>query len=918
MVNKELAVKIPSRFVFLLAGVLLGFCFPVLATLLEIRQQGLAFNFSTIATLHQQNELLLAIDTAPFILGLFVYLLGIREDRLSNLKRSLESQAELHTGEISRAYQTQTILNSLLNLSLEKLSFQEILENALDIVLAVPWLSSNPAGALYMVDQDPEFLQLTVSHNLPEALRERSGRIPLGDCDCGKASSTKKIVFGNCQEEGHEPFLASHNRYSVPILEVDHLLGVLDLYVDMDHQENPQEVLFLEAVASTLAGIIKSKQAENEIRRQKQYFETLVDNSPIAIVTLDNRHRIVACNPAFEKLYGYQQEEILGNPLDPYITTEEERSQAEGYTKEVKEGQAVHGIARRRRKDGTVIEVELFGVPVIVDGEQVGLLALYHDITEMLNARRQAEAAAQAKAEFLANMSHEIRTPLNGVIGMTGLLLDTPLTNEQHTYVETIRTSGDTLLAVINDILDFSKIEAGKMTVEKQPFYLASCIESALDLLATKAAEKNINLAYLIQEHTPNKLLGDVTRVRQVLVNLISNAVKFTETGEVVVSISHEKKSENHYELQFSVRDTGIGIPKEHMDRLFQAFSQVDTSTTRRFGGTGLGLSICRSLVEMMGGRIWAESKPGKGSTFYFTIQAESQPATTHFHPKGTHPDLEGRPLLIVDDNATNRLIVTRQASSWGMTPHAVASGKDALKLLANGELFDAAILDMQMPEMDGMSLTQEIRKLPDAKTLPLIMLTSLGFRPSEAGSSEFAAYLTKPIKPSQLFEALVYVLTDQPRAVVQKRVAPAIDHLLGEQHPLRILLAEDNVINQKVGVSLLQRMGYRPEVVANGLEVLEALRRQTYDVLLLDMQMPEMDGEEAARQILKIWPLGKRPRLIALTANALEGDREHYLDTGLDDYISKPIRVDELKRALEASQPLKTKNTKTPQKEKS
>jgi PAS domain S-box-containing protein len=917
MMKRQSFRKVRNRVIFILAGMTFGLGFSIIATLLELLQNRLPLNLENILAAHRANALLIIIDTAPFILGFFAYLIGAREDSLFKVTRNLESEVAFQTDEVSRAYQTQTILNSLLNLSLEKLSLKEILDRALDILLVVPWHSSDPAGAIYLAEEGTEILHLAASQNLPADLARRCENIALGDCYCGKAASTRKIEFGNCQD-AREPlpgFL--RNIYSVPIMDNHHLMGVLDLFLDADQQENSHEVLFLEAVASTLASIIKNKQAENEIRRQKQYFETLVDNSPIAIVTLDNQHHIVSCNPSFERLYGYDQTEIIGNQLDPFITAEEDREQAEKYTKEVKDGQVVHGIAKRRHKDGSTIEVELFGVPVIVDGEQVGILALYHDITEMLNARRQAEAAVQTKTEFLANMSHEIRTPLNGVIGMTGLLLDTPLNPDQRTFVETIRTSGDTLLTVINDILDFSKIEAGKMMVEKQPFYLNNCVESALDLLTSKAAEKGLNLAYIIEENTPNKFLGDVTRVRQVLVNLIGNAVKFTESGEVVVSVSDTKLEGNQFEVQFSVRDTGIGIPKDRMDRLFQAFSQVDASTTRRFGGTGLGLSICRSLVEMMGGKIWVESQPDKGSTFSFTILAESAPSTTHFHPRGTHPDLEGRPLLIVDDNATNRMIVTRQTASWGMTPLAVSSGKQALDLLLKGEVYDTAILDMQMPEMDGMTLTEEIRKLDRNKTLPLIMLTSLGFRPSEAGSSEFAAYLTKPIKPSQLFEALVYVLTDQPRSVAHKRVVPAIDRLLGEHHPLRILLAEDNVVNQKVGVSILQRMGYRPDIVANGLEVLEALRRQEYDVILLDMQMPEMDGEEAARQILKLWPAAKRPRLVALTANALEGDREHYLESGLDDYISKPIRIEELKRALQETEPPKSTTKESKSKEK-
>jgi CheY-like chemotaxis protein len=497
------------------------------------------------------------------------------------------------------------------------------------------------------------------------------------------------------------------------------------------------------------------------------------------------------------------------------------------------------------------------------------------------------------------------------VIGMTGLLLDTPLNKEQQNFVETIRSSGDTLLAVINDILDFSKIEAGKMSLEQQPFYISQCIESALDLLATKASDKGLELAYIVQDHIPSRIIGDVTRLRQVLVNLIGNAVKFTEKGEVVVTVSGEYLGKDTYNLQFSVRDTGIGIPQEKINHLFQAFSQVDSSTTRRFGGTGLGLSISRSLVHLMGGNIWAESEAGKGSTFHFTVQVKATQATSNLHPTGIQPDLQGRSLLIVDDNATNCLIISRQVSAWGMEPHTYATPLEALDVLRSDSQFDAAILDMQMPDMDGLTLAREIRKLANGASLPLIMLTSLGRRPDENNEIGFIAQLNKPIKPSHIYDALISAFSDRPRAIRQKVSKPAFDATFSQQHPLRILIAEDNVINQKVAAGILQRMGYRPDIVGNGLEVLEALGRQEYDVVLLDIQMPEMDGEEAAKHIEKDWPKAKRPRLIAVTANALQGDREKYLALGMDDYISKPIRPEELKRALADSKPLSGKEKK-------
>jgi len=659
-------------------------------------------------------------------------------------------------------------------------------------------------------------------------------------------------------------------------------------------------------VVSVMEDITERRKAEDEIRRQKRYFETLVENSPVAIVTLDHKHCITGCNPAFEELFGYRLSEIEHKNIDDLIVPEDEIQQAKSYSATVVSLGKVHILAQRKRKDGGLVDVEIFGVPVVVDGQPIGVLGIYHDISELLQARRQAEAAAQAKAEFLANMSHEIRTPLNAVIGMTSLLLDTPLNAEQKTFVETIRTSGDSLLTIINDILDFSKIEAGKMVMEKQPFYLSDCIESAMDLLASKASEKGLDLSYLIQENTPNRLIGDVTRLRQVLVNLLSNAVKFTPQGGVFITVEAAKvesaEEDKIYRVHFAVRDTGIGIPPERLDRLFKPFSQVDASTSRKFGGTGLGLSISKRLVEMMGGEIWVESELGKGSTFHFTIQAEASPVTRVLPYQIQSDDLAERSILIVDDNAMNRMIISRQTSRWKMKPYSVSNGKEALELIRNGEVFDLALIDMQMPEMDGIMVAEQIRQLPQGKNLPMVLFTSLGYKPASATQELFSTVLYKPLKPIQLYETILSVLNNKPRSQPKKHTAPVIDHTFAQQYPLHILLAEDNLVNQKVATGILQRMGYHVDVAANGLEVLEALRRQQYDVVLLDVQMPEMDGEEAAREICRRYPPEQRPILIAMTANALEGDRERYLELGMDDYISKPIRVEDLMRVLESA----------------
>ena len=663
------------------------------------------------------------------------------------------------------------------------------------------------AAGLSIAMRDPETRQIRFLYWLDEGVQkpELQGRVLDDVLTARIIDSGRPIRVGSAAEaaaigapfkvEGTESYLG------VPIPTGHQTIGVIAIGTSEQHAYDPDDERFLSTLATNMGVALDNARllteqalASAEIRRQKQYFETLVEISPVAVMTMDRGEIVSGWNPAATRLLGYEPAEALGRHIDDLVFRPEDRDEGRETTRLAEEFGRAQLIAQRRRKDGALVDVEIFLVPLIVDGVHTGYQAIYHDITELQAARRAADAANEAKSTFLASVSHEIRTPMNAIIGMSGLLLETEMDAEQRDFAETIQSSGEALLAIINDILDFSKIEAGRIELEAIAFALGPCIEAAIDVVTPSAKAKQLELAYAIDRNLPAALVGDPGRLRQVVLNLLSNAIRFTETGEVSVSVSGRRLEAGRgdpgeaprWEIAVAVTDTGIGIPPDRMDRLFQSFSQADASISRRYGGTGLGLAISKRLAELQGGSITAESSgvSGEGSRFVVKIVA----------------------------------------------PEASAG--------------------------DTAAVTPRPRARTGRSTLT----------PATANGSV---------------------------------VAPVP---LAERHPLRILLAEDNAMNRKLAVRLLERMGYAPDVAGDGLETIAALEAGTFDLVLMDVQMPELDGLEATRRIRQRWPGSAGPRIVAMTATAMAGDRELCLAAGMDDYISKPIRVAELTAALEAT----------------
>ena len=768
--------------------------------------------------------------------------------------------------------------------------------NSIEQGLYLKALVSNVSDAIVSLDRKNRIAEWNKGaerifrYKKSEVLGKDLDKIIAGDNLHNALDVTQKILHDGLSLNIHDTVRYAKNQRPIqvsiacsPILVGNEIVGGVAIYKD----------------------ISEYKKREEEIKSLKEYMETIVNHLGEGILIEDTHGIITFSNPTLNKILGYKAGELIGLSW-AQIVPEDERSSIVERTKTRKVHLSERYESRLQAKNGAIVPVLVTAKSMFSDGAFIGILSAFSEISELVEARKAATAANRAKSEFLANISHEIRTPMNAIIGMTELTLGTSLGNEQRKYLEIVRESATAMMMIINDILDISKIEAQKMELESIPFSLFETIEDSVTSIAFQAHKKKIEFTYHIARDIPDEVIGDPGRLRQILVNLMTNAVKFTTKGEISLRVQKVSSERNSVNLHFTIQDTGIGISKQKQKAIFEPFTQADGTMTRRFGGTGLGLSITNQLVQLMKGRIWLESRIGKGSKFHFITRLEvhrkPRPKT---RPAGFH-DLKHVRALIVDDNQTNRQLLVELLTGWRMSPKAVAGGAAALDKLRQarktGTPFELVVIDSQMPRMDGFTLAKKIKTHPELAKTRILMLTSSGMRGDAARCRELgiSAYLHKPVKQSELLHSILFVLGKSEHE--EKNGYLVTRHSLREaRRPEKILVADDNRVNQKLAVHILENFGFSVDVAINGQEVLDKMKKSAFDIILMDVQMPEMDGLQAAAAIRRMEKRsGRHIPIIALTAHALKEDRERCLAAGMDDYISKPLKINDLLTKIE------------------
>jgi two-component system, sensor histidine kinase and response regulator len=863
--NTRTGKPISIILVYTIIGILFGCMFPIISTFVAAFDKKVDITFYTIQYLHSTLPLLKIIDTAPFFLGLTLFIAGVYRYKLQISIDSLKHNVDLRTRELIE-------LNNKLQIEIsEKSKIQEIISHA---------------KKQWEITFDALTEMILVVDNERKILRCNQATRVFFELDYQQLinRNVDLLFFGN--RESQLP-IQQVNSLEIKFPAIKGNFRMSSYPVVFEHQT--------ESLIYIIWDITEQRKKELEVIQQKQIFEALVQYSPVAIILMDIQKRIITCNPEFENLFGFSREEVIGKDIDNLITKDEVKEEAERLSQSALV-EPVRGVGRRYRKDGAALDMEIFGVPVFVREEQVGAIGLYHDITELLEAKSRAEEASRLKSEFLANMSHEIRTPMNGVMGMIELVLDTDLTKEQREFLMAAYESSESLLGILNDILDYSKIEAQSLDLERIDFNLRNVVEKVGSTLALRAQNKGLELTCFVSHEIPVLVKGDPGRLRQILVNLAGNAIKFTDEGEVSIFAELQEENDAVIKVEFIIEDSGIGISDEQQSNIFRRFTQADGSTTRKYGGTGLGLAISKKLSEMMGGEIGVDSTLGEGSIFWFTAVFEKQ---TEYHSltTGNYERLKDLRVLIVDDNHTNRIVLSKMMTNFSCQVETVESGKKALEVLqTTGDdkpAFDLILLDMQMPEMDGEETARAIKNDNRNKEIPIIILTSLGQR-GDANLFESigcSAYLLKPVKQLDLQNTILAVVgehgksKEKPKKIITRHTIS--EDITGR---LKVLLAEDNPVNKKLALTLLQKAGIKVDSVENGSLAVEAVEKEDYNLVLMDVQMPVMDGFEATQRIRSLDSEIRSIPIIALTAHAMKGDRERCIEAGMNDYIEKPI----------------------------